>query len=257
MADLNVTRFVIDGKTFAIPNAGSSQKGLMSADDFNKLANISAGAEVNKVDEIQINGNAVSAVGKVVNLLFSTGATDGTIKVGEAEILVKGLAALAFKDKVSQSDLENTLLNLINNIPTLKTGLETLQGTGDGSVSKQIDDKLTAWAELTTDNEKVDTFKELINWVTDHGTEAAGYSKAIKALEALAAGIGGEEEPKTIMEAISQATGSVDFSNYFTKQQVQDGFVAKEPGKGLSQENFTSTLLAKLNGIADGAKKVT
>lgn len=34
MADLNVTRFIIDGKTFAIPGAGAAQAGLMSAEDF-------------------------------------------------------------------------------------------------------------------------------------------------------------------------------------------------------------------------------
>lgn len=33
-----------------------------------------------------------------------------------------------------------------------------------------------------------------------------------------------------------------------------DGKVNTEPGKGLSEENFTSTLLGKLNGIAEGAQ---
>ena len=34
------------------------------------------------------------------------------------------------------------------------------------------------------------------------------------------------------------------------------GYVQKETGKGLSQENFTTTLLNKLNGIQDGADAV-
>lgn len=43
MADLNVTRFIIDGKTFVIPLAAANQNGLMSASDYSKLAGIEEG----------------------------------------------------------------------------------------------------------------------------------------------------------------------------------------------------------------------
>lgn len=52
MADLKVTRFVIDGKTFAIPAAAADQNGLMSANDFNKLAGIATGAQVNVLEGV-------------------------------------------------------------------------------------------------------------------------------------------------------------------------------------------------------------
>lgn len=47
---------------------------------------------------------------------------------------------------------------------------------------------------------------------------------------------------------------SVDFSNYYTKTEVGNGFVAKQEGYGLSKNDFTDTLLAKLAGIAEGAE---
>lgn len=56
--------------------------------------------------------------------------------------------------------------------------------------------------------------------------------------------------------------GSTDTLYILTKiKAVLDGtlgtgYVAKETGKGLSQENFTTTLLNKLNGIQDGADAV-
>ena len=41
-------------------------------------------------------------------------------------------------------------------------------------------------------------------------------------------------------------------TNYDAK--VAEGYVAKEAGKGLSSNDFTNTLLQKLNGIAEGAQ---
>lgn len=245
MADLNLLSIVLNGQKYVVPKVSDSQDGILSKEDYQKFKS----ASQNEINEIQLNGKAVEAVSKVINLIIKTGTTAGTITVGDADVLVKGLAALAFKDKVSDADLDTTLKEIINNVPTLKTAVETLNGTGEGSVSKQIDDKLTAWAELTTDNEKVDTFKELVNWVTTHGTEAAGYAKSIQALEALLKGIGGEEEPKTVLAAIQQALGNVDFSNYYTKKETEETFVKKDGDKVLSSNDFTNELKNKLDGL--------
>lgn len=245
MADLNLLKIIVGGKTFAIPEASQTQKGLMTPDMYLKLQS----AEANKIDAIQINGNAVAAVGKVVNLLLAQGEADGSIKLGDAEILVKGLSALAFKANVSKADLETTLANLIEQIPTLKSAVDTLNGEEAGSVKKMIDDKFKTWTELTTDNQKVDTFMEMVNWIESHGTETAGFQKSITALEALMKGIGGEEEPKTVMEAIQQALGGFDLSNYYTKTEADNTFVKKDGDKVLSTNDFTNDLKQKLDSL--------
>lgn len=64
MADLKVTRFVIGGQSFAIPDAAADQKGLMSSSDFSKLAGITAGAQVNVLEGVKVNGIALSIVSK-------------------------------------------------------------------------------------------------------------------------------------------------------------------------------------------------
>jgi len=43
--------------------------------------------------------------------------------------------------------------------------------------------------------------------------------------------------------------GDIDLSGYYTKEQVDGNFVAKEAGKGLSQENYTTTEKTKLAGL--------
>lgn len=261
MADLSITKLIINGQSYAIPDASATQKGFMSSDDYTKLAGIATGAEVNKIDEIKINGAAVAIAAKAVNLLFAQGEQNGSIKLGDAEVLVKGLAALAFKENVTKDDLESTLKALVEKIPTLETGLQTLNGDKNtaGSVKKMIEDKFDEWTKaVTADNETVDTFKELVDWVAEHGSDAAEYAKSISALEAMLEGIGGTSEPATVMAAI-QAADKFDPDLYYTKEDIDasTGYVKKEAGKGLSQENFTSDLLAKLNGIAAGANKVT
>ena len=95
MADFNVTRFIIDGKTFVIPTSGQNQTGLMSAEDYNKLAGIAAGAQVNVIEGVKVNGVALGIAEKIVDILIATGATNGTLSVNGADIAVKGLEALA------------------------------------------------------------------------------------------------------------------------------------------------------------------
>lgn len=245
MADLNLLKIKIGGKTYAIPEAGQNQIGLLTPAMYSKLI----AAEANKVDEIQINGAAVAAVGKVVNLLFATGTKQGSIKVGETDILVKGLAALAFKENVTKTDLEETLASLIEQIPTLKNAVDTLNGESDGSVKKMIEDKFKTWTELTTDNQKVDTFIEMVNWIEAHGTETAGFQRSISALEALMEGIGGDSEPATVMEAIQEALGDFDLSNYYDKTTADNTFVKKDGDKGLSANDFTNELKQKLDSL--------
>lgn len=133
MADLKVTRFVIGGQPYAIPSAAADQAGLMSASDFSKLSGIESGAEVNVLEGVKVNGIAVSIASKIVDILISTGSSNGSISVQNVDIPVKGLAALAYKAKVSKADLETALSTTIDN---LGTSIDTLNGTGAGSVSR-------------------------------------------------------------------------------------------------------------------------
>ncbi len=262
MADLKVTRFVIGGESFVIPAAASDQAGLMSPEDFNKLAGISAGAETNVLEGIKVNGVALSIASKIVDILIATGSTNGTISVQGTDVPIKGLAALAYKANISADELDAALKAVIDakaessEVSVLSGKIDTLNGTGSGSVSKAITDAFNDFATKVSDDGVVNSYKELIDWAAEHGGEAAQMTAAITNIENLLTGIGGEGDPATVKAAIAAAINDLNIGNYYTKTEVDtalNGKVSKEDGKGLSQNDFTNAFKSKLDGIQAGA----
>lgn len=262
MADLKVTRFVIGGESFVIPAAASDQAGLMSPEDFNKLAGISAGAEANVLEGVKVNGVALSIASKIVDILIATGSTNGTISVQGTDVPIKGLAALAYKANVSADELDAALKEVIDakaessEVSALSGKIDTLNGTGSGSVSKAITDAFNDFATKVSDDGVVNSYKELIDWAAEHGGEAAQMTAAITNIENLLTGIGGEGDPATVKAVIAAAINDLNIGNYYTKTEVDtalNGKVSKEDGKGLSQNDFTNAFKSKLDGIQAGA----
>lgn len=262
MADLKVTRFVIGGESFVIPAAASDQAGLMSPEDFNKLAGISAGAEANVLEGVKVNGVALSIASKIVDILIATGSTNGTISVQGTDVPIKDLAALAYKANISADELDAALKAVIDakaessEVSVLSGKIDTLNGTGSGSVSKAITDAFNDFATKVSDDGVVNSYKELIDWAAEHGGEAAQMTAAITNIENLLTGIGGEGDPATVKAAIAAAINDLNIGNYYTKTEVDtalNGKVSKEDGKGLSQNDFTNAFKSKLDGIQDGA----
>lgn len=262
MADLKVTRFVIGGESFVIPAAASDQAGLMSPEDFNKLAGISAGAEANVLEGVKVNGVALSIASKIVDILIATGSTNGTISVQGTDVPIKGLAALVYKANISADELDAALKAVIDakaessEVSVLSGKIDTLNGTGSGSVSKAITDAFNDFATKVSDDGVVNSYKELIDWAAEHGGEAAQMTAAITNIENLLTGIGGEGDPATVKAAIAAAINDLNIGNYYTKTEVDtalNGKVSKEDGKGLSQNDFTNAFKSKLDGIQAGA----
>lgn len=241
MADLNVTRFVIDGNTYVIPSASATQKGLMSSSDYQKLAAIDENAEVNVIESVKVNNTALTVSNKAVNLAIEEGTSNGSVKVNGTDVAVHGLQGLAYKSSVSTSELETTLADTISNNTS---AISTLNGasTLDGSVAHTVNAALNDFATKVSNDNVVNTYKELVDWAAEHGGEAATMAGDISALEGLLTGIGGEDQPATVVAAIStSANGKVD----------------KVTGYGLSKNDFTDALKNKLEAISEGANKVT
>lgn len=234
----------------------------MSPEDFNKLAGISAGAEANVLEGVKVNGVALSIASKIVDILIATGSTNGTISVQGTDVPIRGLAALAYKANVSADELDAALKAVIDakaessEVSTLSGKIDTLNGTGSGSVSKAITDAFNDFATKVSDDGVVNSYKELIDWAAEHGGEAAQMTAAITNIENLLTGIGGEGDPATVKAAIAAAINDLNIGNYYTKTEVDtalNGKVSKEDGKGLSQNDFTNAFKSKLDGIQDGA----
>lgn len=257
MADLNLTRISIGGQTFAIPMAGENQVGLMSPEDFKKLAGVATGAQANVLEGVKVNGVALSIASKIVDILIATGTADGTISVQGVDVPIKGLAALAYKANVSANELDAALKAVIDakaeasDVTALSGKIDTLNGIGAGSVSKAITDAFDDFATKVSDDGVVNSYKELIDWAAEHGGDAAEMAAALTNIENILEGFGGEGEPATVNAAIASAINGL---NLATKL---DGKVDKEDGKGLSTNDFTNELKTKLDGIDENASANT
>ena len=186
------------------------------------------GSQANVLEGVKVNGTALAIANKMVDILIATGSKNGSISVNGADVAIKGLAALAFKAKAT-----------------------TLDGYGitNAYTKDEINAKISAvykpagavaFAELPSLSESIlgnvynvtDAFTTTANFV-----EGAG-NKYPKGTNVVVVKVGDAYKYDVL-------AGFVDLS----------GYVEKEAGKGLSDENFTAALKDKLDGIAAGANK--
>ena len=206
------------------------------------------GSQANVLEGVKVNGTALAIANKMVDILIATGSKNGSVSVNGADVAIKGLAALAFKAKVSQSDLDDALAAVLEGKADKAT---TLDGYGitNAYTKDEINAKISsvykpagavAFAELPSLSESIlgnvynvtDAFTTTANFV-----EGAG-NKYPKGTNVVVVKVGDAYKYDVL-------AGFVDLS----------GYVEKEAGKGLSDENFTAALKDKLDGIAAGANK--
>lgn len=159
--------------------------------------------ESNSLVGIKVNGTALAIADKMVDILIGTGATNGTLSVNGANVAVKGLAALAYKAQVSESDLDAALTAVLA-AKAAKADVDTLIGTDTGkSVRTIANEELAAQLIPEGAQESLDTLTEIAQWIQDHPDDAAAMNTAIAKLNGIVAGIGGEDDDyATVMAAI-------------------------------------------------------
>ncbi len=92
--------------------------------------------------------------------------------------------------------------------------IATLNGSGEGSVDKKITDAFNDFSTKVTDDAVVNSYKELIDWAAEHGSDAAEMTAAITALEAIVDGIGGEGEKATVVAYVNDAITALKIGDY-------------------------------------------
>lgn len=113
--------------------------------------------------------------------------------------------------------LESDVESLTSSVESNTAAIQTLNGTGDGSVDKKVAD---AVAQIVADApESYDTLKEISDWISSHAGSAAEMNSAIQSL-----------------------------------QTAMNDKVDKVEGKQLSTEDYTTEEKTKLSGIAEGAQ---
>lgn len=146
------------------------------------------------------------------------------------------------------SELQSSVTNLTTNVTNLQeivapsgegavTLLERIEGleykmdeTGEGTVDEKINKKIDEFVNLVNDTNTIDTFRELVTYVANHGSEVETIVADITSLQSLV----GEE---TVSKQISDALLSGD---YISAKDANDTF--------LSKVEANDTLLSKVDG---------
>ena len=150
-----------------------------------------------------INGNA-TAIAEKANAADVYTKTDIDGKVTTIEGLINAKANAA--DVYTKGEVDNLLANLdqtdINNaIAANKDSIETLVGADANKSVRTIAGEVLAGA-LEGADANFDTLIEMAEWLETHSADAIEMDNRIKANEGKLAGIGGENQPATVIAAI-------------------------------------------------------
>lgn len=209
---------------------------------------------------IKVNGAAVAVADRIVDILIASGTANGTIAVAGVDAAVKGLAALAYKANVSKDDLADALKAEID-AKAKQADLDTLTGTGEGSIQKMIDDAFNDFSTKVTDDNVVNSYKELIDWVATHGSEAtemaAGIAENKTAIENLKKFVGELPEgatATTVVGYIAEAIAALSIGDYAKATDLTAAVdrIAALEDKKVAEADLDDTLKAKVNAAAEG-----
>lgn len=116
--------------------------------------------------------------------------------------------------------------------------IEVLNGDENtaGSVDKKVKDAINAFATEISENGTIDTFKELVDYVGEHGGEAAEMASAIDTLE----GLVGE---KSVATQISEAITAENLDQYATDEDLAGAIERIAVVEGKAHEHANKTVL--------------
>lgn len=193
---------------------------------------ITAGGEPNKLEGIKVNGTLLTLTDKIADILIRESTANGNISVNNVDVPIHGLAALAYKSEVGEGDLAAALKAILD-AKAKQSDLDILTGDGEGSISKMIDVAINKFATDVTDDKVVNSYKELIDWVAQHGPEAtkmaSGISEnktAIANLKTLVGTLPEGATSTTVVAYITEAINALSIGDYAKTTEVTAAITA-------------------------------
>lgn len=168
----------------------------------------------------------------------------GTVTEGKTivEMISDAQAAATYDDAAVKADIKANA-----------DAITKLNGTSavEGSVDKKVADAINEFATKVSDDQTVNTFKELIDYAADHKDEYSTLSGEVQANKTAIATLNGKDTEagsvaKTVKDAVEAAQA--------TLQANIDKKVDAVTGKGLSTNDYTTDEKTKLEGVAAGAQ---
>ena len=142
-------------------------------------------------------------------------------------------------------------------IKTNEDAITTLNGTGEGSVTKAVNDAIDAFATKATDNGTIDTFKELVEWVAAHPEIVNGLTGDINKLKAILKGFGTAEGQSPEVKAyIDSAIAALKIGDYAKAADLTALATRVETLEKLPAADITAEDIAKWNAKQDAGDYV-
>lgn len=221
-----------------------------------KLASTTASGDLAS-DVSTLQGQVASLIEKVGSATQGETAATGLYALIEAaqKQADKGVAdAKTADDKAvaAQTDVDaleavvgaDDTAGLRKRIKTNENAIGVLNGTGEGSVTKAVNDAINDFATKATENGTIDTFKELVDWVASHPDIVNGLTGDINKLKAILKGFGTAEgqspEVKAYIDGAIKALKIEDYAKAadLTTLAGRVSVVEKLPAAGITAEDI-------------------
>ena len=221
-----------------------------------KLASTTASGDLAS-DVSTLQGQVASLIEKVGSATQGETAATGLYALIEAaqKQADKGVAdAKTADDKAvaAQTDIDaleavvgaDDTAGLRKRIKTNENAIDVLNGTGEGSVTKAVNDAINDFATKATENGTIDTFKELVDWVASHPDIVNGLTGDINKLKAILKGFGTAEgqspEVKAYIDGAIKALKIEDYAKAadLTTLAGRVSVVEKLPAAGITAEDI-------------------
>ncbi len=258
------------GQILTLFTDGVAEAYLISneAGDLVKLAQTSGTGDIS-TDITNLNKKINSLVSEIGKASTDTEAASGLYALIEAaqKQADKGVANAKTADDKAQSaqnDLDaleaivgtDDTEGLRKRIKTNETNIATLVGNDAEKSAREIASeevvKVVAGAP-----EAYDTLKEISDWISSHGTDAASMNSAIKALQAILAGFGtGEGEVATVKKYVDEAITALKIGDYAKAADLTALAARVDTLEKLPAHDITADDIAKWNAKQDAGDYV-
>ncbi len=179
--------------------------------------------------------------GRVDNAEKLIGELPGGVKSDNVvDYIAEAIAAIGIGDYAKAADLTAAVARIAAN----EGAIETLNGTGEGSVAKQVADAVAAIVADTP--EAYDTLKEISDWISSHATDAAAMNSqintnktGIETLKALVGNLPDDAAATNVVDYIAEAIAALAIGDYATAADLTalTVRVAALEGKAHTHEN--------------------
>ena len=169
----------------------------------------------------------------------------------------KAVAAQADVDALESVVGADDTAGLRKRIKANEDAIGVLNGTGEGSVTKAVNDAINDFATKATENGTIDTFKELVDWVAGHPDIVNGLTGDINKLKAILKGFGTAEGQSPEVKAyIDSAIEALKIGDYAKAADLAALAGRVETLEKLPAVGITTEDIAKWNAKQDAGNFV-